>query len=159
MNGLLLTLSSESAKLLLQYGIYAAIILVGILCIMLVKRKTKNELKAECVKKRCAKAKKYAFSVLKKDRKSSHLVLASTKLLKLNNYVANAAWSAYQIADVKKDIVFEGIADSLNTLAITLMKESEDGYIPYTELEAEVNAAIKDLDTIVAKIDDVVSKR
>ncbi len=159
MNGLLLTLSSETAKLLLQYGVYFLVIIIGILCIMIVKRKTKKELKSECVKKRCIKAKKYALSLTAKGKTNGKMVLASTKLLKLNHYVADAAWAAYQIADIKKDIVFEGIADSLNAIAIALMKESEDGYIPYEEFEKEVQDTVNGLDNIVARIDDVVSKR
>lgn len=154
-----LLMSSEGIRLCLEYGLCLLIIVVALIAIGFLKRKTKKEMRAETVKASCLKAIKYAQSVLDDgEHKGTHMLLGSTKLAHLSAYIADAAWYAFQIVQAKKDIVFEGIASGLDTLASELATESENGYIPANEYEAWVKKAIAELQAAVAKLDTIIVK-
>lgn len=147
----LLLMSEKMADALLHYGVCTIIILIALIIMGIMKNKTKKELRASTVKKSCVKAKVVAEKALAE--KNNLKVLAGTRLLKVNKYVASAFWYAFQIADTKKDIVFEGIASSLDALSSKLVKEANNGYISEEEYESYVRNAITVLDTAIAKID------
>ena len=97
--------SAEQIKLVIYYGVIAAVIVVTIIVMGIIRRKTKSELRPEKVKKACVKAKKYAEEILaSSEHKGSHALLGATKLANLSKYVANAAWYGFQIVSEKKDI-------------------------------------------------------
>ena len=59
MNGTLLAISTQTAKLILAYGICAAIILGALIVMGFMKRNTKRQMRPITVKKACEKAKKF----------------------------------------------------------------------------------------------------
>ncbi len=147
---LLVLINAHSAELILYYGGCIVIIAAVIIVMAILKNKTKKELRPATVKKSCIKAKVVAEKVLA-DKKNLK-VLAGARLLKLNKYVANAFWYAFQIADTKKDIVFEGISATLDGLSSQLVKEANNGYITEEEYEAQIRNAIDVLNSVVEKI-------
>ena len=149
----LLLMSTRTADTLLHYGVCALVILIALIAMGIMKNKTKKELRPAMVKKSCVKAKVVAERVLA-DKKNIK-VLAGTRLLKLNKYVANAFWYAFQIADTKKDLVFEGIASKLDALSSQLVKEANNGYISEEEYETLVRNAIDVLNSAVEKINSL----
>ena len=154
-----LLMSSEGIRLCLEYGLCLIIIIVALIVIGFLKRKTKKEMRAETVKKSCLKAIHYAEAMLGDgERKGTHMLLGSTKLAHLSSYIADAAWYAFQIVHAKKDIVFEGIANGLDILSSDLAIEAENGYIPANEYEAWVKKAIAELQSTVAKLDTIIVK-
>lgn len=146
----ILLMSTRTADALLHYGICVLVILIALIVMGIMKDKTKKELRPATVKKSCVKAKVVAEKVLA-DKKNLK-VLAGTRLLKLNKYVANAFWYAFQIADTKKDLVFEGLASKLDALSLELVKEANNGYITEEEYETLVRKAIEVLDSVIEKI-------
>ena len=151
--------SAEQIKLVIYYGVIAAVIVVTIIVMGIIRRKTKSELRPEKIKKACVKAKKYAEGILASgEHKGSHALLGATKLANLSKYVANAAWYGFQIVGVKKDIVIEGIANSLDGTATMLHNEAEDGYVPASAYEDYVNQAIQALEGNIAKLDEIIAK-
>lgn len=153
-----LLIAAKTAKLLLAYGAYAAVILVALLLIGTSRRKTKKEMRPQTVKSRCVKAKKYAEKILSSPYNGANTLLGASKLLRLNGYVSDAAWLAFQIVGAKKDIIFEGIANALDGLATRLVKESSDGYVPAEEFEADVKNAIESLDSTIEKLDAIIKR-
>lgn len=149
-----LLISAEAAKLILHYGICAAIIFIALIAIGCMKRHTKKEMRTETVKKRCVKAKEYAQSLLSGKDKAN--LLGSTKLMKLDAHVEEAAWLAFQIVEVKKDILFEGIANTLDALATEVANESADGYIPLDVYEKDIARAIEVLEGVIIKLDGLI---
>ena len=159
MNVILLSMRSNT-RLLLEYGAYLAVIVVSAILIAAIKRKTKSELRPEWVKSRCEKAKKYAQGLLPRtENMGAHLFLGTTQLLKLKNHLENAAWSAYQIVEMKKDIVFEGVASALDSQANALYKKAENGYVPVKEYEELVTSVIAAIDEVMKKIDAIAATR
>lgn len=154
-----LLVSAETAKLLLSYGVYAVIILIGLILIVALKRKTKKELRPEWVKNRILKAKSYAQKLLVSSAKGVKALLGSTHLLKLKDYVADAAWAAYQIVAEKKDIVFDGVAGALDKIAAEIVKETEDGIIPAEAYEKDLQQAIEGLDAALVKVEAIIAAR
>ena len=151
--------SAEQIKLVIYYGVIAAVIVVTIIVMGIIRRKTKSELRPEKIKKACVKAKKYAEEILaSSEHKGSHALLGATKLANLSKYVANAAWYGFQIVGAKKDIVIEGIANSLDGTATMLHNEAEDGYVPANAYENYVNQAIQALEVNIAKLDEIIAK-
>lgn len=154
-----LLMSSEGIRLCLEYGLCLVIIVVALIAIGFLKRRTKKEMRAETVKKSCLKAKAYAEEILNDgEHKGAHMLLGSTRLAHLSAHVSDAAWYAFQIVNVKKDIVFEGIANALDVLASELATEAENGYIPVKEYEACIKKAIAELNSAVAKLDTLIVK-
>ena len=149
----MLLMSTRTADALLHYGICVLVILIALIVMGIIKNKTKKELRPATVKKSCVKAKVVAENVLA-DKKNLK-VLAGTRLLKLNKYVANAFWYAFQIADTKKDLVFEGLASKLDALSFELVKEANNGYITEEEYETQVRNAINVLDSVIEKINSL----
>lgn len=146
-------------KLILYYGIIVAVIVVTLIVMGILRRKTKNELRPERIKKACVKAKKYAVDILASgEHKGTHALLGATKLSNLAKHVANASWYAFQFVNAKKDIVVEGIANELDTLATALNNEAVDGYVPAATYEAQVQKAIDGLDAVIAKLDVIIKK-
>ena len=146
---LLLAISENVAKNCLYYGACVAIIIAALIIMGAMKSKTKKEMSPESVKKACVKAKVCAEKIL---AEKAIKMLAGTKLLRLNKHVANAFWLAFQIADNKKDIVFEGIAGTLDGLSSTLVKESNNGYLSEEEFNACVRGAIDTLNGVIEKV-------
>ncbi|MBQ8429456.1 MAG: hypothetical protein IJX30_05120 [Clostridia bacterium] len=145
----LLLVSDNFAKNCLYYGACIAIIIAALIIMGAMKSKTKKEMRPASVKKACVKAKVCAEKIL---AEKSVKMLAGTKLLRLNKYVANAFWLAFQIAENRKDIVFEGIAGTLDGLSSTLVKESNNGYLSQEEFETCVRGAIETLNVVIEKI-------
>ncbi len=155
----LLTLSAEILWLCLEYGLCLVIILLAVLSISFFKRRTKREMRAETVKKSCLKAKKYAEEILNEgEHKGTYMLLGSTKLGHLSACVADAAWYAFQIVNVKRDIVYEEIALLLDSLATELSTQSENGYIPVGEYRACVEKTIARMDVVMEKLDILAQK-
>ena len=151
----MLLMSTRTADALLHYGVCVLVILIALIVMGIMKNKTKKELRPDTVKKSCVKAKVVAEKVLA-DKKNLK-VLAGTRLLKLNKYVANAFWYAFQIADTKKDLVFEGLASKLDALSSELVKEANNGYITEEEYEMNVRKAIEVLDSVIVKINSLAA--
>lgn len=156
MNGTLLAISTQTAKLILAYGICAAIILGALIVMGFMKRNTKRQMRPITVKKACEKAKKYAQAALVQGNAAQKL-LGATKLHHLSALVSNAAWLAYQIVENKRDILFDGIAGSLDSLATSISKDSEQGYLPDEEYEESLKVAIETLDATIAKLDKMMA--
>ena len=156
MRSLVLALSGENARLLLAYGACVAIIFAALIVMAFMKRNTKRQMRPVSVKKACAKAKKYAEESLSQN-KSTKKLLGATKLLRLSVLVSDAAWLAYQIVENKRDILFDGIAGGLDGLATSLAKESEQGYLPEEEYEANLKSAIDSLNGTIEKLDKMIA--
>ncbi len=152
-----LATSAEIAKLILYYGSCFIIIAVALIAIAFLKHKTRKEMRTETVKKRCIKAKAYAQSLLNK--KETAKLLASTKLLKLDSLIEEAAWLSFQIFEGKKDIFFEGIANSLDALATAISEETANGYIPTEIYQKNVEHAVRVLGEVVSKLDILCEKK
>ena len=153
-----LLMSTEGLFLCLEYGACLLIILAALLGIGFLKRKTKREMRAETVRKSCLKAKKYAEDILDDKHKGAYTLLSSAKLSHLSGLVTDAAWYAFQIVTKKKDIIFDGIAGSLDKLASDISAQSEDGYIPAADYEACVKHAVQELNLVLEKLNLLVKK-
>ncbi len=156
-NGLLI--ASRTWKLILSYGVYALIIFVGLVLLAWLRRKAKKQLRPEWVKNRVLRAKAYAQKLLVSSAKGLQVLLGSTHLLKLKDYVADAAWAAFEIVSEKKDIVFEGVANALDAIASELVKESEDGIISAKVYEEDLQKAVEEMDAVLMKIDAIIAAR
>lgn len=153
MCNLLVLINAHRAELILYYGGCLAVIVAVLIAMAILKNKTKKELRPATVKKSCVKAKVIAEKVLA-DKKNLK-VLGGARLLKLNKYVANAFWYAFQIADTKKDLVFEGISGTLDSLSSQLVKEANNGYISEEEYETQIRSAIDVLNSVIEKINSL----
>lgn len=158
LNGLLIT--GETIQLLLQYGVYALVIIVALIVIGIVKRNVKEQMKPESVKKACQKAKSYADGLIKEsETKAPSAVMAATRLNKLRTLVEEAAWLGYQIVENKKDIVMEGVAGALDKSASSLNKTAEDGYVK-SELYASVlKDTIACIDGAITKLEKLIAEK
>lgn len=156
MNALLTILnpSAEGIMLAVYYGVCALVIIVALIITASLKRKQKKELSGEAVKKHCLKAKKIAEEMLD-DGNGTNLLLGSTKLLNLSKSVANASWYAFQIYEEKRDLLFEGIANSLDSISSELSADSEMGFVPKEAYLEDVKKTIEALDAAIAKVDSV----
>ncbi len=158
MNGLLI--SSETIQLLLQYGIYAAVIVVALVVISIIKHNVKAEMKPEVVQKACEKAKTYAENLIKEsETKVPTAVLAATKLNKLRTLVEEAAWLGYQIVESKKDIVIEGVAGALDKEASALDKTAEDGYVKAEHYKTALNSALVCVEGAISKLQVLIAEK
>lgn len=152
MNGLLI--AAETISTLLEYAVYSVVIIVGLILLAATRRRTKKEVTPAWVKNRLERAKKYANELLSSENKSSvHVWLGSTKLMKLNDKLTDAAWAAYQLVEVKKDIVFEGIAQDLDKLADGLSQETQNGYVSAADFKKDVQKIVDGLDSAIEKIE------
>lgn len=151
--------NGDFVKLLLYYGVIVAVIVVTLIVMGVLRRKTKSELRPEKIKKSCMKAKKYAEDILASgEHKGAHALLGATKLSALSKHIANAAWYGFQIVGEKKDIVIEGISNELDALATDMSNEAADGYVPADVYENDVKKAISALDAIIEKLDGIIKK-
>ncbi len=149
----------ELVKLAIYYGIIALVIVVTLIVMGILRRRTKNQLRPERIKKACLKAKKYAEDILASgEHKGSHALLGAGKLSNLSKHIANAAWFGFQIVGEKKDIVIEGISNELDALSTDMSNEAADGYVPSDVYENDVKKAISALDAIIAKLDVIIQK-
>ena len=153
---LLLAISAKAAKLILSYGICFAIILFGLILLALFKHRTKKEMRPQTIKACCQKAKKYAETLMAGREKRGALLLASTKGMKLTAMVEEAAWLAFQVVEAKKDLVYEGLAGSLDGLATKLGNDFMQGYISAEEYERDLQTAINGLDAAVLKLNTLI---
>lgn len=155
MNGLLI--AAATVEMIVGYSICGAIIVVGLIAIGVVKGRTKRQMRPQSIKCVCLKAKKYATEISGIEEKSM-LLLALPKIRKLKNLVVNASWRAFQAAEAKKDLFFEGISDSLDATANYLVKASETGYMSKAEYDEAIAHTISTLDAAVEKLDSFISK-
>ncbi len=151
----LLIASAEIMKLLLYYGICAGAILLVCIVMALLKYKTKKEMRASGVKKHCVKTRACAQEWLENDERAG--ILAPAKLAKLNGLVEELAWLAFQIFEEKKDLAFEKIAGALDGLATDLAKESANGYVTDEAYKNSLQATIRTLDGVIAKLDGIIA--
>lgn len=149
----------QYAGVLLEYAICIVVILGGLIAIACLRRRQRKELTAEHLKNRILKAKKYGESVLNyaKERGVKE-VLVVTKLYKLSKYLNEASWVAYQIVEVKKDILFEGIATSIDGVSTALSKEIETGFVSAEDYQKDVQTTIDALTEVLARVDAVKGK-
>ncbi|MBQ9713739.1 MAG: hypothetical protein IJV83_00270 [Clostridia bacterium] len=157
MRGLLLNLSDTGAKLILSYGICTAIIVMALLAMGFLRRHTKKQMRPQTVKKACEKAKAYATELCNQS-KGAQILLGATKLHHLSVLVSEATWLAFQIVEGKKDILFEGIANGLDTLATELVTAAQQGYLTEEEYEVSIKSAIGILDEKIEKLSKMVEK-
>ena len=158
LNGLLM--KPETIQLLLQYGFYVLVIVVALIVIGCIKRNKKASMKPEAVKSACEKAVSYVDALLEENEKRApSAVIASTKLAKLTVMVEEAAWLGYQIVETKKDIVMEGIAGSLDKVATSLDKETEDGYVKSAHYLSALTEAKGVLAGVVEKLNVIIAER
>ena len=148
------TFSADGIILAVYYGVCVLLIIVGIIVTAALKRKTKKELNATTVKKYCLKAKKVADEMLD-DSASENFLLGATKLGNLSKSVANASWYAFQIYELKRDLIFEGIASNLDRLATELANDSEIGYVPFETYKEDVEKAVESLTAIIEKLESL----
>lgn len=152
--GLLTETTPEMLLLALEYAICLALIVIAVIGMAIFKRKTRKQMSADRVKKSCQKAKAAAEEMLEGEyNKSSYLLLAATKLSHLSSLVADGAWYAFQIVGAKKNILYEGIANSLDGIATELSNASEEGYISVEEYQACLKKTIQTLDAAITKLD------
>lgn len=157
MNALLISVSAKAAKLILSYGVCFAIIFIALIFLAALKRRTKKQMRPQTIKARCQKAKKYAQTlVAQSSKKGAHLFLGATKLMKLTKHIEDVAWLAFQVVEAKKDLVYEGIANSLDALATIIGNKAEEGFIPAEEYENVLQKAIAGLDAAIAKLDTLI---
>ena len=148
------TLTGDVLRVIFEYALCLAIILFSILGLAFVNRRTKLEMRSETVKKSCLKAKEYAQEMLlEKKQKGPMVLLMSTKLSHLSSEVSDAAWYAYQIVSGKKDIIYEGIAGELDTLATEIANASAEGYLPQNEYVLKLQKTIETLDGVLEKLE------
>ena len=146
-------LPSEVIRLVLEYAACLFVIIASLVGLAFLKRKTKREMRKETVGNSCEKAKKIANEMLNsKENKSAYILLASTKLSHLSGAVAEAAWYCYQIVNGKKDIVYEGIAGTLDTLSTEIFTASSEGYLQQEEYKEKLENVIKTLDGVIEKL-------
>lgn len=154
-----LLLSAQWAKWLLEYGVYFLVIVIALILLAAFKRREKNQSNLEWVQSRIERAKEYADSILEFGNKKGAALLFSNKLLKLESRIADAAWAAYQVVELKKDIVFEGIAGKLDAVATKVMQQSEMGYLSVEEYKQIVENAIEELDSVLKKTVELKEER
>lgn len=151
-----LLISSAAAKMILHYGICFAIIFVAVLLLGLRKRRTRKELRFEFVKKQIVKSKTCAEKLLAAKHKVPFL--GSTKLLKLAASVEEATWYVLQVVEVKKEMLFDGVANSLDALATKLVNTASEGYVSMQDFEESVSEAIKTLDGAIEKVSSIIAR-
>ncbi len=151
-----LLMAQETILLLLEYAVCLLLVLLSLLGFVCVRRKTNKEMNAWTVKKHCLKARETAVEMLDDNKhKGTYVLLAASKLVHLSSEVSEAAWYAYQIVSVKKDILYEGIADGLDVLATEISNASQDGYIQFGKYKACVEKTIRELDVALAKLNEL----
>ncbi len=152
-----LLMAASTVMLCLEYVLCFALIIVSIIGIALLKRRTKKEMRAETVKGSCEKAKKYAEEMLDDGKnKGTYMLLAASKLSHLSGLISDAAWYAFQIVQGKRNILYEGIANELDVLASEIATASEDGYILWKDYQTCAQKAIKALDGAIAKLNTMM---
>ncbi len=155
--GLLTETTPEMLLLALEYAICLMLIVVAVIGMAIFKHKTRKQMSADRVKKSCQKAKVEAEEMLGEGHnKSTYLLLVATKLSHLSSLVADGAWYAFQIVGAKKNILYEGIANSLDGVATELANASEEGYISVEEYRACLEKTIQTLDSAITKLDTMV---
>ena len=156
-NAMLITI--QHLGLLLEYFVCFVIIVISLLALGFLRRRTKKEMCAETVRKSCEKAKAYAEAIFDDVKhKGTYILLGSTKLGHLSGLISDACWYAYQIVHSQRDIIFEGSATSLDTLASEISIESDDGYIPAGEYQAYLKKTIVELESIIQKLDAITAE-
>jgi hypothetical protein len=151
-----LLISSAAAKMILHYGVCLALILVAVLALGFSKRRTKKEVRFDFVKKQIEKSKACAEKLLATKHKVP--ILGSTKLLKLAASVEEATWYALQVVEIKKEMLFEGVANSLDSLATKLVNTASEGYVSLQDFEENVTEAIQTLDGAIEKVNAIIGR-
>ncbi len=151
-----LLMEQSTILLALEYAVCLLLVLLSLLGFIVVRRRTNREMNAWTVKKHCLKARETAVEMLDDNKhKSAYVLLAASKLVHLSGQVADAAWYAYQIVSVKKDILYEGVATSLDVLATEISNASQEGYIQFGEYKACVEKTIRELDAALTKLNEL----
>lgn len=136
----------------LTYGVLAAVILVSLIALAIVKKRAKKEATLSNLKTKCAKATAYLDKLSQRISKRD-LLIASTKLLKLNSLVVEAEWCATCIVEDKKDMIMEGLAARLDALGTVLAKKAEEAFIAEDEYRETLAQAKTELASIAAQVE------
>ncbi len=151
-----LLMGQPEIMLILEYALCLVLVLLSLFGFIVIRRRTNKQLNAWTVKKYCLKARETAVEMLDDNKhKSTYVLLAASKLAHLSSEVADAAWYAYQIVSVKKNILYEGIANSLDVLATEISNASQDGYILFEDYKACAEKTIATLDTVLTKLNEL----
>lgn len=153
----LLALSVDDFTLLISYAFYALIIFVALALIGVFKKKEKRLLSPKTVKARCEAAATFAEELIA--HKKGHLMMATTKLAKLSSMISEAEWLALRLVEDKKDIDFDGIAKTLDTLATDVNNKSTESFISTRELNECLEETHKKLKSVIGSLDALISHR
>lgn len=148
--------------LLIRYGWYLLIIFLGLLFLGLLKRRSRRSLTAEAVRRNCLLLKKRLEEMLSgesKGRRGSRAAFGQAKLIKLRSAAEEAVWSATRMVGEGKELVFDGIAESLDELASLLSGAAEDAFADRAEIEAVLRSAAEKLNGVIRQIDAVIESR
>ena len=142
---------------LIAYAFYAIVIFVGLALIGVFKKREKRLLTAETVKKRCGAAAKFATQLI--EHKAGVLMLPTARLARLSSMISDAEWLALRLVEEKKDIVFDGIAKDLDSLATEVSNKSAEPFISAKELTDCLEKARKKLNATVNKLETLIAHR
>lgn len=148
----------DVGELFLYYGVCVAIVFFVAVCIILLKLKTKREMRISTVRKHCVKARDYAESLLAEEKKKAGFA-GSVRLMKLDSQIKEAAWLAFQIFEEKRDIAFKDITNMLDTLASTLAEEFSIVYVSGEDYQTDIQNAQEVLESVIVKLDFIAVQR
>ena len=86
-------------------------------------------------------------------------MMATTKLAKLSSMISEAEWLALRLVEDKKDIDFDGIAKTLDTLATDVNNKSTESFISTRELNECLEETHKKLKSVIGSLDALISHR
>lgn len=142
--------------LVVEYLFYLLVIAGGIFFLALFKKKTSRGLTYETVRKKCEKLKNLLEETLvpqgKKKRKSAG---NPARMAILRSAAEEAMWSASRLVDERKDLLFDGIADSLDKIADLLASE-ENAFAGEEEAEKVVKEALDATEAVLRKIEATI---
>ena len=152
-----LATSVDDFTLLISYAFYALIIFVSLILIGVFKKKEKRLLSPKTVKARCEAAETFAEELIA--HKKGHLMMATTKLAKLSSMISEAEWVALRLVEDKKDIAFDGVAKTLDSLATDVNNKSTESFISSKELNECLEETREKLKGVVESLDALISHR
>lgn len=158
-----LMLSAEAAginwvEIGLTYGALGAIIFLSLIALAIVRKSIRKEASLNKVKNKCNKARAYAEKMLAK-RSKGELLIASTRLSKLSNMIAEAEWNASCIVEEKKDLILEDIVTRLDALACNVSAKAEEAFFTEEEYVQSLQDGIEGLRLIVEEVSAILSQK
>lgn len=151
-------LSEEFGTLAVRYLWYFLLIGLGIFFLALVRRKTSRGLTKGRVKEKCLLLRKLLEETLEAEgrkigKSAGHKASVNpARMAKLRGAAEEAMWTASRLVDERRDLVFDGIAGSLNEIA-DLLAEAESAFADGSETEKSLREALRATDSVVEKID------